>query len=302
MEYQLSIYIPTYNRPSQIQRQVRCLLKQLTKQVKLVVVDNCSQTPVESLFTKEELSLFKIVRNPINIGGDANIARCHELCDTEWLWVLGDDDFVNENAVNIVLSFINEYPDVVWLNFEAKENLFIDNAKLFFLDLKHPRNFSDSFWISKCVYNNQKLKPYIYYYYANLSSMVGQIIMVLKYALDKDDFSCLKCSQRIFVERTPGGWGLNLFLSRLGIFFDSFSDKEKKILMSTVFYGVTKMRISRLTNSNGAFKIFCDILLRYGFVRTIFDFHFLLIKKMLIVLLPNSLFKSLRKIKTKLYD
>ena len=52
----LRITIPTYNRPDYIQRQIRDLLPQLQEGVSIVVYDNCSDIPVSTLFTKEELT------------------------------------------------------------------------------------------------------------------------------------------------------------------------------------------------------------------------------------------------------
>ena len=74
----LSINIPTYNRPLQIQQQVRRILPQLSDEIVLNVFDNHSQQSVESLFTSEEKRHFNIVRHRYKIGGDANIARCFE--------------------------------------------------------------------------------------------------------------------------------------------------------------------------------------------------------------------------------
>ena len=95
----LTITIPTYNRPDHIQRQVRDVLKQMTDEVALVVFDNCSDTPVSNLFTDEEKKKFDIIRNPVNIGGDANQARCLESVPEGWAWTLGDDDTIVDDAI-----------------------------------------------------------------------------------------------------------------------------------------------------------------------------------------------------------
>lgn len=290
----LTIAIPTYNRSVQIQKQIRMILPQLTDEVNLVVYDNCSEIPVCTLFNEDELRLFTIIRNSVNIGGDANIARCHELCDTEWLWVLGDDDFICNNAVNVILTNIKQYPDVVWLNFATKETALIDSAVSFFGSINSIQDFSDSFWISKCVYNNARLKPYLFYYYVNLSSMIGQIIFVIKYALNTPDFSCLKSEQNIFAELTPGGWNINLFANRLGIVYEAFSFIEKKQLKHTFWDEVAEARLRMITNDRDAFKLWLKVLIDYGLWLSVRRFPFLVMKKFIVVSLPHFAYSWLK--------
>ena len=67
-KYLLTVCIPTYNRPSHIQKQVRDVLAQLTEGVRLLVMDNHSDVPTESYFTKEEEP--EIVRNMAASGAD----------------------------------------------------------------------------------------------------------------------------------------------------------------------------------------------------------------------------------------
>lgn len=292
----LTIAIPTYNRNVQIQKQIRLILPQLTDEVKLVVYDNCSETPIRKLFNKDEIRLFTIIRNPTNIGGDANIARCHEFCDTEWLWVLGDDDFVSNDAVSIVLSNIKEHPNVVWMNFETKITLMIDNSKSFLESLGSIQDFGDSFWISKCIYNNFKLKPYIYYYYTNLSSMVGQIIMVIKYALDNDDFSCLKSDKNIFIEHNPGGWNTNHLVNNLSVFYNAFSYEERKLMNNSLLYGATRYRLEMIRKGKGSLKLLFKTINDYSVCKSLRKFPLLIARKLIVIALPQSAYPLLKKI------
>ena len=99
----LTIAIQTYNRPNELLVLLHRLLPMLDSRCKVLIVDNCSEEPVAE---KQRRVLgdwprvdLTIVRNRVNVGGGANILRCFELCQTEWLWVLGDDDLPTEGAV-----------------------------------------------------------------------------------------------------------------------------------------------------------------------------------------------------------
>jgi abequosyltransferase len=82
----LTIAIPTYNRSEQIKATISLLLPQLTPECFLLIIDNHSDVPVSeslaALLATLPQSQYSIVRNRVNIGGNANIVRCFELCDT----------------------------------------------------------------------------------------------------------------------------------------------------------------------------------------------------------------------------
>lgn len=119
----LTIAIPTYDRISLLQESLRWLLPQLTAECELLIVDNASPSPVEESVTpllREFPRLqSRIVRNRVNIGGGANILRCFELCETEWMWLLGDDDRVSAGAVSIILRDLQQHTDALFLNYSS---------------------------------------------------------------------------------------------------------------------------------------------------------------------------------------
>lgn len=108
----LTIAIPTYNRAEPLTATLRVILPQIKNEprVKLLILDNHSERPaveVLSAFGVEPSSAVQVVRHPQNIGGCANILRCFERCDTEWVWVLSDDDKPREDAVRTILSDVD---------------------------------------------------------------------------------------------------------------------------------------------------------------------------------------------------
>lgn len=118
----LTIAIPTFDRNEVLAQTVAALLPQLGSDVRLVIRDNASPRPVaQTLAGLVAGADVEIVRNPWNIGGNANILRCLETCETEWLWILGDDDLPDVDAVARVLADIREGdPALVAVNYRCE--------------------------------------------------------------------------------------------------------------------------------------------------------------------------------------
>jgi glycosyltransferase involved in cell wall biosynthesis len=123
----LTIVIPTYNRPKQLLHTLELLLPQMTNDCFLLILDNHSDIPVESyvidILNKHPNIKYNIIRNRVNIGGDSNIMRCFEYCETDWLWTLGDDDEITNSAINTILNDIKENSDALYINYYSPNNL-----------------------------------------------------------------------------------------------------------------------------------------------------------------------------------
>lgn len=117
----LNIAIPTFNRNETLNSSLMRLLPQITDECRLFILDNHSALPVEgtacSILDQYPHIHVEVLRNRYNIGAHANILRCFEYADADWLWVLGDDDFVAEDAVSKVLEAIREHDEAVFLGF-----------------------------------------------------------------------------------------------------------------------------------------------------------------------------------------
>lgn len=94
----LSICIPTYNRAQCISEQLErlsALDSFVFDQIEIIISDNCSldstQQIVESYVDKFS---FVYLRNVENIGPDANFLQCMEYASGNYIWLLGDDDYI----------------------------------------------------------------------------------------------------------------------------------------------------------------------------------------------------------------
>lgn len=121
----LSIFIPTYNRSSKVCKQVKFFLEEIENcsEVELVISNNCSTDDTE----KKLLDLCKSKENVYyhcnseNIGIVGNAYKSLEYTCGEYVWIVGDDDFLEKGVVNKVLSILALHKDLnfVFLNHDA---------------------------------------------------------------------------------------------------------------------------------------------------------------------------------------
>lgn len=246
---ELKIAIPTYNRPDYIQRQVRDILPQLRKGVSLVVYDNSSDIPVESYFSQEEKKCFSIVRNKFNIGGAANIGKClAENGDSGWIWMPGDDDQIEDNAVDVILGTICNHRDCCYINFGQKKTTETENFHDFLNFLKIIGALNNSFFQSSCLFNMDKLKPYVLFYYEFLSTWMGQIAMVIKYLEANNQEHCFFTEDRIVKQANVGGWSHLEMIVASSVFMDKFHN-QKALMKGTLFKAIGDMGFTHLAQS-----------------------------------------------------
>jgi len=165
-DVELTIVIPTYNRLEKLQQTVNIIAPQLKKDVSLLIIDNASPVSVESNLIIPKLPFdgrIKIIRNQTNIGGNANIARAIELCETRWLWILGDDDCPALDAVSEIKRAIRSHPEAIFIksNFRNKDHRWRDGDVVcgtrsdFF---REASTLGEIMFISSSVVNAAKLR------------------------------------------------------------------------------------------------------------------------------------------------
>jgi hypothetical protein len=172
----LTIAIPTYNRNDLLAAAVARLIPQMKDTHRLLIIDNCSDIPalnfISELVEGRIADRIKIIRNIVNIGGGANILRCLELCETEWMYCLGDDDLVAEDCLKKIDMAIQKNRDCHYISFSRKE--FKRGQTKISSGLKEFVGALDDWptflFMSSSVVNCSALKPYIKNSYINLYS------------------------------------------------------------------------------------------------------------------------------------
>ena len=129
----LTIYIPTYNRLKHLQLLLTSLFVELDERpaiannVVIKIFNNNSTDETEKyLNTLARANVF--VCNRINnIGGDANIADSINHCETEYLWILGDDDIPYKGLLTKIIHYLSLHkPDLLFLPAVWSSDIFED--------------------------------------------------------------------------------------------------------------------------------------------------------------------------------
>ena len=181
----LTVTIPTYHRNAILFATVRDLLPQLTPECRLIIIDNHSPTPVEEtlrpLLESYPNADCTIIRNPVNIGGSANVLRCFEICPTDWLWVLGDDDTVLPTAVQTILETIESDPERIYVNFGSEIEPRTRSFETMGLEefARQVDHFGNAMFISASLYNCPKVRPRLNYAYHYGYSAAPHLAMLI---------------------------------------------------------------------------------------------------------------------------
>jgi glycosyltransferase involved in cell wall biosynthesis len=125
----LTIAIPTYNRNETLNESIAFLLPQLSEECHLLILDDNSPTPVagtvDELLKKCPAISSEVRRNKCNLGLVGNVLRCFEYCETEWIWVPGDDDIILPDTIAKIIAAAKMHPDAAYFSFltEPLKNL-----------------------------------------------------------------------------------------------------------------------------------------------------------------------------------
>ncbi len=120
---QLTICIPTFNRWAQLEQTLGRILENNSYGVKVLIIDNASEEidfdRVLKVIERHHDKPCEVFRNPVNIGGDGNILRCIELCQTPYVLVIGDDDFVMPNFLDVINHYLEKDVNWGWVYFQV---------------------------------------------------------------------------------------------------------------------------------------------------------------------------------------
>lgn len=276
----LTIAIPTYNRPERILEQVTGLIPQITDEVRLIVQDNLSERPVESLFGDDIKKKCTFLRNKYNIGADANIAKCFELCESPWLLVLGDDDPVEDFAVATILEDIkNSEPGRIFICYDWKQRYVAHGLDGF---LAHCDNrYWCLFWMSGNVYQLPLLKEYLHQYFYSISTMQPGIVLLVNALANHPEYSIEVTGKRIHKIAGPDvHWNREAYIYASLFMFDVLF-RYRYRLESTLFHTVADLLYRHVIkiiksehNFSHAFGLMMRITKRRGIINTLhYDFH-----------------------------
>jgi glycosyltransferase involved in cell wall biosynthesis len=184
----LTIAIPTFNRNQILLKNVEIILQNTSNWFGVIILDNCSDEPVV-----DTLSDFKkkcpetdltIIRNSVNIGANANILRCIENVNSEYIWIIGDDDFINPDILGTIYDkirsgkplWINLYEDISGWQPARDQSYCLNNLAEF---LAHLKSINELVFISTNIYKVDCIKKGVSDGYHYQSTMAPHLISML---------------------------------------------------------------------------------------------------------------------------
>lgn len=135
----LSICIPTRNRSRYLREMLSTFARQINgtglgpDKVVFYISDNASddETPDIIRAFAQKVPRADCSRNAANIGGDANIVRVTALAKGSYIWVVGDDELLSDQAVVTVLQLIEKYQPGLIVAFDSRYDLKISAPQIF---------------------------------------------------------------------------------------------------------------------------------------------------------------------------
>lgn len=122
----LEIIIPTWNRAKYLERTLSQFKKSPFFNYKITIIDNDSTDNTQEICQKykEIFPNLNIIKNKRNIGLSANILRCYEIADAEYLWLVGDNDNYDFSDCSEVIEAIeNSKFDLIFVQGNDETNL-----------------------------------------------------------------------------------------------------------------------------------------------------------------------------------
>ena len=174
----LSVFIPTFNRPAALKTQLDLFAPQLGD-TPLTVIDNGSEMELRHLIP----SNMRYIRNVANIGATANVLRCVELCETDWIWICGDDDPVLPDGICRAKEIISEFSDTCYVSTTSRIVTHKQNTRTSSIPqlLGLVEDIGRLFWLTGNLYNVRQLRQHlrVAHYLPNAAPQMVLVLMAM---------------------------------------------------------------------------------------------------------------------------
>ena len=268
----LTIAIPTYNRNKLLLKNLENLLKIAPNWVDFIVLDNFSENSIynfQDLIEKYNINNLKInlIRNKVNIGAGANILKCIEYATSDYIWIIGDDDYPKKNCFDEIIKEIKGN-DIFWINFYANDPSHQPNRNITYstnnlIDfLKNLKSINELVFMSNNIYKTSIIKSGIKDSYDNLWTVCPHLVaMLYGLSVNKENRGQYKISNiQLFAsinnnKDAKTAWNLYLaFIGILGLYKLDFPE----VILSEIIRLLRGSRRLWLNNKN-MFTAFSDL-------------------------------------------
>ena len=110
----LTIAMPTFNRLNTLREQISRLIQIQDIDVEILISDNSSTDGAREYLSqlKVEYPRLRILFNKTNMGFDSNILNLYSYAKGDFIWFLSNDDPINVNSVEYIVSTLRLNPDL----------------------------------------------------------------------------------------------------------------------------------------------------------------------------------------------
>ena len=123
--YKIGIIIPNYNYSEWLDKCFTSLVNQTYKNFEIIFIDDMSTDNsieiAESYKDKLDIKIVKLRQKRYN-GGARNEGYLYLSEDTEYVWYVDSDDYVTENALEIINNNLQGSPDVLFVGLKVEQN------------------------------------------------------------------------------------------------------------------------------------------------------------------------------------
>lgn len=249
MDEILTVLIPTYNRKQQMQRTLDALSRQTDRDFRVFISDNASDYSISDellpRYSPDFVRRIDVRVQKVNLGADMNISSVLADCKTQWGWLLGDDDHIEDFAVEAIKKQINKNSEcsAIWFSISKKTTKDIMMESLDdLIEVLKINNFNgDWIFLSNKVYNVSAAKKYFEAMFFRLYTRIPHCIPILE-MLKNHQKVCVVNSVQI-VAHDPFEhditWNVNSTMTGLRTIMDYNSGlpwpKHKELVKYTLF-------------------------------------------------------------------
>lgn len=276
----ITIVIPTFNRALYLDKTLRQLQKEISicdeKNIEVIVSNNASSDETEIVVNNliDSGLVIDYIKNPLNIGSDANIAQSFNKANGKYVLILGDDDlFVDGGLADLMQQLsLGEYGVICLKSYGFDEDFRREYPSKF----GHNKTFrtAGSFLgaigplmtlISGCVIN-KSLLPNI-----DANKYRGENLVQVHLVIQ----AAARCKENLFMGRyliackrnNSGGYDFaKVFVENVGRILDSYVGKgltqrdvlkiERKFILSYFPFYLFKQRLYRQDDINQTYATF----------------------------------------------
>jgi glycosyltransferase involved in cell wall biosynthesis len=105
----LGICIPTYKRPDFLRKCIESILvNNYEVSVEIIIIDDSICNINADIYNQFEKKI-RVIKNKKNLGIDGNIQKAVENCNSEYAWIIGEDDQFLPHSIVKILDLLQKY-------------------------------------------------------------------------------------------------------------------------------------------------------------------------------------------------